>query len=96
MITNASADESIDVENKALASQRESPAVGVKDSVELPIKRVVKKKKIAENSAEKQLNEEQGEKAADQTKQQRPSEVQDRRAIKPIQNKLDRSQIVQS
>ena len=59
--TSASLDDHILAEEKTLVSPRESSALGVKDSVELPVKKLIKKKKLTEASVDKK-NEEQGDK----------------------------------
>jgi len=62
--TSMSGGESIHAESKAIISTRESPAIGVKESIELPQKKLIKKKKPAEVSTERQ-GAEQGDKQND-------------------------------
>ena len=73
--TSASLDDHILAEEKTLVSPRESSALGVKDSVELPVKKLIKKKKLTEASVDKK-NEEQGDKQPEQGKNLRASDTQ--------------------
>ena len=73
--TSASLDDQILAEEKTLVSPRESSALGVKDSVELPVKKLIKKKKLTEASVDKK-NEEQGDNQPEQGKNLRASDTQ--------------------
>ena len=73
--TSASLDDHILAEEKTLVSPRESSALGVKDSVELPVKKLIKKKKLTEASVDKK-NEEQGDNQPEQGKNLRASDTQ--------------------